>query len=440
MKKLILLGVLVIVLIGLAVVIIRISSPEDTWLCQNGQWVKHGQPQLPPPTENCGSGEQSLGQDPRSATYLIEGQAVTLKNGQAEQTTTPGAMAKTTTKIFEANTTGDFNGDGLEDTLVILTQENAGSGIFYYVATALQTKNGYKGTNAILLGDRIAPQPSQFQDKTIIVNYAERKPNEPMTTQPSVGVSRWFIVANNTLVEIEANSLINVFSPLPQQTIKGTVEITGQARGSWFFEASFPIKIVDDKNNELAAGIATAQSDWMTEDFVPFTASLVLPATNASRGFVVFHKDNPSGLPANDDSFSVPVKFTAEELMNVQVFFGNTNDGGADCNQVHASSRSIAKTKEVARAALEQLLLGPTAAEKQLGIFTSINPGVKIQSLTITGGLAKVDFDKTLEEAVGGSCRVAAIRSQITQTLKQFPTIKNVLISIEGRTEDILQP
>ncbi len=56
------------------------------------------------------------------------------------------------------------------------------------------------------------------------------------------------------------------------------------------------------------------------------------------------------------------------------------------------------------------------------------------------GEEVSVDFDETLEKAVGGSCRVAAIRSQITKTLLQFPSFKKVIISINGRTEDILQP
>jgi spore germination protein GerM len=60
--------------------------------------------------------------------------------------------------------------------------------------------------------------------------------------------------------------------------------------------------------------------------------------------------------------------------------------------------------------------------------------------LTIEDGVAKVDFNEQLEYEVSGSCRVSAIRAQITETLKQFPTVKEVIISIDGRTEDILQP
>ena len=98
------------------------------------------------------------------------------------------------------------------------------------------------------------------------------------------------------------------------------------------------------------------------------------------------------------------------------------------------------KTEAVARAALEELLKGPTDAEKSRGYFSSINPGVKIQSLVIDGsGIARADFSSELESP-GGSCRVTEIRSEINFTLKQFPVIKNVIISINGETETILQP
>ena len=74
------------------------------------------------------------------------------------------------------------------------------------------------------------------------------------------------------------------------------------------------------------------------------------------------------------------------------------------------------------------------------GFVSNINLGTRVQKLTIENGVVKVDFDEQLEFQVGGSCRVAAIRAQITETLKQFPTVDSVIISINGRTEDILQP
>jgi len=129
------------------------------------------------------------------------------------------------------------------------------------------------------------------------------------------------------------------------------------------------------------------------------------------------------------------------KTLKVKVYFNNNKlDPEFSCNKVFPVEREITKTQAVARAALEELLKGSSEKEKVEGFFTSINPGVKIQSLVIENGTAKVDFDEQLEFQVGGSCRVAAIRAQITQTLKQFPTVNSVIISIDGRTEDILQP
>ena len=103
--------------------------------------------------------------------------------------------------------------------------------------------------------------------------------------------------------------------------------------------------------------------------------------------------------------------------------------------------RVIYKTQTVARKSLEELIKGPTDKETGESYFTSLNKeGIIIQSLVVEDGIAKADFNSELEKAVGGSCRVAAIRTQITETLKQFQTVKSVVISIDGRTEDILQP
>jgi spore germination protein GerM len=130
-----------------------------------------------------------------------------------------------------------------------------------------------------------------------------------------------------------------------------------------------------------------------------------------------------------------------EEFMTVKAFFNNDKmDPEFSCNKVFPVEREILKTEAVARAALTELLKGPTDTEKAQGFFTSINPGVKIQELTIENGVAIVDFDSQLEFQVGGSCRVSAIRAEITKTLEQFPTVTSVMISINGRTEDILQP
>jgi hypothetical protein len=58
--------VLVGVLVSLIIFIIsvRIFTPEDTWLCKDGLWVKHGQPSAPQPTLECRKTEGSNTDNP----------------------------------------------------------------------------------------------------------------------------------------------------------------------------------------------------------------------------------------------------------------------------------------------------------------------------------------------------------------------------------------
>jgi len=245
--------------------------------------------------------------------------------------------------------------------------------------------------------------------------------------------------------ELEKQDLIRVINPRPNQTIESSLVVEGEARGYWFFEASFPVKIFDANNNLLGQTIAQAKSEWMTEDFIPFQATIEFSIPTTETGKLILERDNPSGLPENEDQLIVPILFknfsASQEKIKIKAYFNNSNlDPEASCNKVFSVEREIPKTEAVARAALEELLKGVTEKEKSEGFFTSINSGVKIQKLTIENGIAKVDFDEQLEFQIGGSCRVSAIRAQITQTLKQFTIVKEVIISIDGRTEDILQP
>jgi hypothetical protein len=98
---------------------------------------------------------------------------------------------------------------------------------------------------------------------------------------------------------LHANDVVT--SPL---TVTGTV--TG---GGWFFEGSFPIKIVDGDGATIGTGVAQAQADWMSTSSVPFTAIISFTAAHRATGTVLFSKDNPSGLSQNDASLAIPVRF-----------------------------------------------------------------------------------------------------------------------------------
>jgi len=238
----------------------------------------------------------------------------------------------------------------------------------------------------------------------------------------------------------EAFDLIYVTSPRPNQEITSPLIIKGKARGTWFFEGDFPVLLLDENGKILASGPTTTTSRWMTEDFIPFHAELNFNTSNTKNGHIILRNNNPSDLRENDKELKIPIVFK-QETMTVKIFFSNSIlDPKFSDLQVFASERQIPKTQAVARAALEELLKGVTEEEKSKGLFTNINNGVKIQKLSIENGIARIDFNEQLEFQVAGSARVEAIRAQIIQTLKQFPSIDNVIISINGRTEDILQP
>lgn len=144
-----------------------------------------------------------------NATYSIEGKRVTLTDGKFEQAVVPDGATKTAIAVWGSLVSGDLNGDGTDDAVFILTEDTGGTGTFYYVVAALSDikNNKTTGTNAILLGDRVAPQNINLENGMIVVNYADRKKNEPMTTQPSVGVSRYFTVMNGILRELQTPKL-----------------------------------------------------------------------------------------------------------------------------------------------------------------------------------------------------------------------------------------
>ncbi len=112
----------------------------------------------------------------------------------------------------------------------------------------------------------------------------------------------------------EKTNLIRLDAPRPNEEVASPITLTGAARGYWFFEASFPIAVVDWDGKIIGEGFATAQSEWMTGDFVPFTATITFRAEEISgqyarHGALILKRDNPSGLPENDDALEVPVRF-----------------------------------------------------------------------------------------------------------------------------------
>jgi heat shock protein HslJ len=141
--------------------------------------------------------------DYKNATYLSDGIEATLKNGLSEVPFIGGASSADT-EYFGNEVKGDLNGDGREDVAFILTQRTGGTGTFYFVVAALNTPEGYIGSNGFFLGDRISPQSTVMgKSGIVIVNYADRKPDDAMATEPSVGKSVWLKFDQKTMKFVE---------------------------------------------------------------------------------------------------------------------------------------------------------------------------------------------------------------------------------------------
>ena len=205
-------GVLIIIVVAAVLLlglIFLLRGSEDTWLCVNGEWVKHGVPSAPMPTTGCGDEKK------QDSTIEITSFEECIKAGNPALESWPRQC---------------------------------------------RTKDGKSFTEEI--GN-----------------------------------------------ESELVDMINIEVPRPNETVTSPIQIEGVARGFWFFEASFPIKLVDTKGKEITSGIATTQDEWMTEDFVHFTAELTFEKPEAINGILILERDNPSGLPENDEALSIPVKF-----------------------------------------------------------------------------------------------------------------------------------
>ena len=114
------------------------------------------------------------------------------------------------------------------------------------------------------------------------------------------------------LPKAEKVDLISVDSPRIGEVVANPIVIKGKARGYWFFEASFPITVVNWDGLIIGEGFATANGEWMTEEYVPFTATITYDASKIgpyTRGSLILKKDNPSGESKFDDAIEYQITF-----------------------------------------------------------------------------------------------------------------------------------
>jgi hypothetical protein len=231
---------------------------------------------------------------------------------------------------------------------------------------------------------------------------------------------------------------IIVSSLIDQQELGNPFIILGRGRA---FENVINWRIRDGHRTILAQGsvMTNAQDAGLYGSFRvrAFFSDLPTTDTGTAEVYTLSPKDG-----SEQDMVSIPVTFLKDRLA-VKAFFANVlKDPNVEhCDVVYPVSRRIVKTQNTAEAALLELLKGPTAQEQSSGSRTTIVPGTVLRSVRIADHVATADFSNDLVYGLGGSCRVQALISQITQTLKQFPDVESVRIFVEGEDAQLkLQP
>lgn len=109
-----------------------------------------------------------------------------------------------------------------------------------------------------------------------------------------------------------ASDAIRVSAPVADAVLSSPFVITGEARGTWYFEATFPVTLLDADGKPVISTFAQAQGEWMTEQYVPFRTELTFTAPATATGTLVLEKANPSGLPEHAGEVRVPVRFVEQ--------------------------------------------------------------------------------------------------------------------------------
>lgn len=235
-------------------------------------------------------------------------------------------------------------------------------------------------------------------------------------------------------VRILEEPAVIMTAPVNGSVIGQQIKISGQAR-VYKDKLNFILKDYSDKI--LAEGSFEA-GNYSQGKYGSFKLEVPVKRSGTQKGILEISYPEPgSDTPKK---LNIPLSFQEFSKREVKIYFSLNRGNNTDCSKVEEVIRVVSNDPKIAALAIQELLKGPYLAEKRSGFVTNINEGVKLNKLTIVKGVARADFSKELDKNVAGSCRVIAIRSQIESTLKQFQTVKSVVISVDGRTEDILQP
>jgi hypothetical protein len=212
------------------------------------------------------------------------------------------------------------------------------------------------------------------------------------------------------------------------------LDVAGRARA----DGKAIVIVVRSEDGTVIASTSAPVQAAEGDEFGRFAATLTFDdQPTGSARVEISRQTGPGAEPVVRN-----VTFAEPDTVAVKAYFAHSTLGDPlRCDQAFPVERRVSSNTQIYRAAIEALLRGPTAEEKGQGYVTSIPDRVKLKSIAADAeGTVTADFSAELDRGVAGSCRVQAIRAQIETTLKQFPEVRDVIISVEGEVEEALQP
>lgn len=258
------------------------------------------------------------------------------------------------------------------------------------------------------------------------------------------------------------NENIRVTQPRAGDTVFSPLVIRGEARGTWFFEATFPVELVDAEGTTIAQYYAEAESNWMTNDFVPFRSTVQFTVNARTHATLILSEDDPSGQ-GNVEQVRIPVILEttsgpptpvpappappSNNTRSVKLFYYNPEKDRDSSRNLLCSlqglesvERKIPLTNTPITDTIRLFLKGElTSAEKQRGITTEFPLAgflLKSASLNKATGVLTLKFDDPQGKTGGGSCRAGILWAQIEATAQQFSEVMSVIFM----PEDLFQP
>lgn len=270
---------------------------------------------------------------------------------------------------------------------------------------------------------RGAAQPSTFQDciaagNPVMESYPRqcRLPDGTVLTEDTAPVQA-------------PRAEITLLEPVAGSSVGLPLELNGHVRGE---TGDVHYQLLDVDGTVLAEGIAV-QGEQEGETYT-FSGVATYQDPFGQSGAVLLSLVDPASGDVITE-MRVEVGFRNDATEDVQVFFLDTaaDPDREQCDTVRAFTRRVGADEDGVRGALRELLVGPTDPERRLGAQTAIPDGVRVLKSTLIAGTLRVDFSAELLQDVQDDCRMLGIRTSLDRTLRQFPEVKRVEITVNGR-------